>query len=89
MRRSAPSCRSLRRPIGAAAALAMTAIALVPGLAQANAPAGGELTLYTTREVALVQPLLSAFTAKTGTRVNTVFVKADSSGWTSATSRVV
>ncbi|MDH0867093.1 extracellular solute-binding protein [Mitsuaria sp. GD03876] len=63
------------RPLQAAAAVAMAAAALAPALAQANAKAGGELTLYTTREVALVQPLLSAFTAKTGTRVNTVFVK--------------
>ena len=62
------------RPTHAAAALALAA-ALAPLAAQANAPAGGELTLYTTREVALVQPLLSAFTAKTGTKVNTVFVK--------------
>src|ERR1043165_8652404 len=43
--------------------------------AQAEARPGGELTLYTTREVALVQPLLSAFTARTGTQVNPVFVK--------------
>lgn len=62
------------RPIHAATALALAA-ALAPLTAQANVPAGGELTLYTTREVALVQPLLSAFTAKTGTKVNTVFVK--------------
>lgn len=39
------------------------------------AAGGGELNLYTTREPALVQPLLDAFTAQTGTKVNTVFVK--------------
>lgn len=75
MRRSAPPFRFQLRAIGTAAAVTMSAIALVPGVAQASVPAGGELTLYTTREVALVQPLLSAFTAKTGTQVNTVFVK--------------
>ncbi|TYT27299.1 Fe(3+) ABC transporter substrate-binding protein [Luteimonas viscosa] len=35
----------------------------------------GELNLYTTREPGLIQPLLDAFTAQTGTRVNTVFVR--------------
>lgn len=39
------------------------------------AHAQGEVTLYTTREPGLIQPLLSAFSAQTGTRVNTVFVK--------------
>ncbi|MDR2336400.1 MAG: Fe(3+) ABC transporter substrate-binding protein [Burkholderiaceae bacterium] len=34
-----------------------------------------EVTLYTTREPALIQPLLSAFTAQTQVKVNTVFVK--------------
>ncbi|MFT4268047.1 MAG: Fe(3+) ABC transporter substrate-binding protein [Xenophilus sp.] len=39
------------------------------------AAAQGELTLYTTREPGLIQPLLSAFTAQTQVKVNTVFVK--------------
>ncbi|AKC88420.1 iron ABC transporter substrate-binding protein [Pseudoxanthomonas suwonensis] len=45
--------------------------------AAAAAPAqpGGAVTLYTTREPGLVQPLLDAFTAETGTRVDTVFVR--------------
>src|SRR6478609_187487 len=34
-----------------------------------------ELTLYTTREPGLIKPLLSAFTARSGVKVNTVFVK--------------
>ena len=33
------------------------------------------VTIYTTREPALIQPLLDAFTAQTGTRVDTVFVR--------------
>ncbi|MEC5400322.1 ABC transporter substrate-binding protein, partial [Uliginosibacterium sp. H1] len=34
-----------------------------------------EINLYTTREAALVKPLLDAYTAKTGVKVNTVFLK--------------
>ena len=34
-----------------------------------------ELNLYTSREPKLVQPLLDAFTAETGVKVNTVFLK--------------
>lgn len=34
-----------------------------------------QINLYTTREPGLVRPLLEAFTAQTGVRVNTVFVK--------------
>ncbi|HEY1228470.1 MAG TPA: Fe(3+) ABC transporter substrate-binding protein [Ramlibacter sp.] len=39
------------------------------------AHANGEVTLYTTREAGLVQPLLTAFTAQSGIQVKTVFVK--------------
>ena len=43
---------------------------------QASASAkAGEVNLYTTREPGLVQPLLDAFTAETGVKVNTVFVR--------------
>lgn len=35
----------------------------------------GELNLYTTREPGLVQPLLDAFTAETGIKVNTVMLR--------------
>ncbi len=41
----------------------------------ADAVAAGEVNLYTTREPGLIQPLLDAFTAQTGTKVNTVFVR--------------
>ncbi len=44
----------------------------------ADAPAAvvaGEVNLYTTREPGLIQPLLDAFTAQTGVKVNTVFLK--------------
>ena len=37
--------------------------------------AADEVTVYTTREPALIQPLLAAFTAQSKIKVNTVFVK--------------
>ncbi|ACA20148.1 extracellular solute-binding protein family 1 [Methylobacterium sp. 4-46] len=40
----------------------------------AAARAEGEVNLYTTREPGLIRPLLDAFTAKSGIKVNTVFV---------------
>ncbi len=40
-----------------------------------QASAAEEVSLYTTREPKLVQPLLDAFTKDTGIKVNTVFVK--------------
>ena len=44
--------------------------------AAADAPqAGGEVNLYTTREPGLIQPLLDAFTASSGIKVNTVLLK--------------
>src|SRR5690606_6544127 len=39
------------------------------------AATAAELSLYTTREPQLIQPLLNEFTADTGIKVNTVFVK--------------
>ena len=57
-----------RLPAVLAAATLMAATAL-PALA------ANELTLYTTREPGLIQPLLAAFTAQTQIQVNTVFVK--------------
>jgi iron(III) transport system substrate-binding protein len=39
------------------------------------ASAAGEVNLYTTREPGLIQPLLDAFTKKTGIQVKTVFVR--------------
>lgn len=42
--------------------------------AHAQTPAG-EVMVYTTREVALIDPLLKVFTARSGIKVNTVFVK--------------
>ncbi|ACE85987.1 extracellular solute-binding protein [Cellvibrio japonicus] len=38
-------------------------------------PTAGELNLYTTREPALIDPLLKAFGERTGVKVNTVFLK--------------
>ena len=37
--------------------------------------ANGQVTVYTTREPGLIQPLLAAFTAQSGINVQTVFVK--------------
>ncbi|MCX5515395.1 iron ABC transporter substrate-binding protein [Kaistia algarum] len=48
--------------------------ALVTALS-ASAASAAEVNLYTTREPGLIQPLIDSFTAKTGTKVNTVFLK--------------
>lgn len=39
-------------------------------------PAAADVNLYTTREPGLIQPLLEAFTASSGVKVNTVFLQA-------------
>ncbi|HEX7924913.1 MAG TPA: extracellular solute-binding protein [Bradyrhizobium sp.] len=61
--------------------VARTAIGLLAALAAlayaCTAVRADELTLYSTREANLVEPVVAAFTAATGTKVNTVFV-ADS-----------
>lgn len=57
---------SVLTPLTAAFVLAATAL---PAHAQ------GEITLYTTREPGLIQPLLAAFASQTQIKVNTVFVK--------------
>lgn len=49
--------------------------ALVTALTPVANAQSKELNLYTTREPALVQPLLEAYTASTGVKVNTVFLK--------------
>ncbi|RYF69220.1 MAG: Fe(3+) ABC transporter substrate-binding protein [Comamonadaceae bacterium] len=51
------------------------AVAALMGATALPALAANELTLYTTREPGLIQPLLAAFTAQTQIQVNTVFVK--------------
>ncbi|VCU69452.1 Iron uptake protein A1 precursor [Pigmentiphaga humi] len=52
-----------------------TAVAGLLGMAALPALAANEVTLYTTREPGLIQPLLSVFTTQTQIKVNTVFVK--------------
>lgn len=52
----------------------ITLLAATAG-AVAGAQAAESVTLYTTREPALIQPLLSAFSKQSGIEVNTVFVK--------------
>ena len=65
--RSRVQGRAARALLGAGAAwLAATAL---------PAQAAEELTLYTTREPALIQPLIAAFSAQSNIKVNTVFVK--------------
>lgn len=53
-----------------ACTLAVSAATFAP-LAQA----AEEVSLYTTREPKLIQPLIDAFTKESGIKVNTVFVK--------------
>jgi len=56
-------------------------VALMGGAVAISAAATGsalladEVNIYTTREPGLIQPLLDAYTEKTGVRVNTVFLK--------------
>ncbi|ANN67339.1 Fe(3+) ABC transporter substrate-binding protein [Bordetella bronchialis] len=53
----------------------MGALCLAGAAYSAPALAAGEVTLYTTREPKLIQPLLDAYTEASGVKVNTVFVK--------------
>ena len=66
-----------RRATGRSTLRALSLFATTACLAAAVLPAhaADELTLYTTREPGLIQPLLTAFTATTKIQVNTVFVK--------------
>ncbi|WP_050425770.1 extracellular solute-binding protein [Bradyrhizobium tropiciagri] len=57
-----------RTAIGLLAAVAATAFAC-------TAVRADELTLYSTREANLVEPVIAAFTAATGTKVRSVFVE--------------
>ena len=57
-----------RRPLFALAAVASLCAPALSAHAE-------DITLYTTREPALIQPLLSAFTAQTKVGVKTVFIK--------------
>lgn len=52
-----------------------SAIAAASLLAGPSVAAAAEINLYTTREPALVAPLLEAYEKSTGTKVNTVFLK--------------
>jgi iron(III) transport system substrate-binding protein len=50
-------------------------VALGGMLAMSSAALAAEVNIYTTREPALIQPLLDQYTQKTGVTVNTVFLK--------------
>ena len=62
-----------RLPFRTILALSTTAFSLLTAALPARA--AEEVTLYTTREPGLIQPLLDAFSAAEGVKVNTVFVK--------------
>ncbi len=62
------------RLLFAAASLGLAAIAAPTLIRSAGVPAP-EVNLYTTREPRLIQPLLDAFTRRTGIAVHTAFVK--------------
>ncbi|MYN12090.1 extracellular solute-binding protein [Pusillimonas sp. TS35] len=65
----APRLQPLFRALTLAGAATLVTL---PGVAHA---AGGDVTLYTTREPGLIQPLLDQFAKDSGIKVNTVFVK--------------
>jgi len=61
---------SVRSRVRLAAALLLPAAALLP----TPGASAAEVNLYSTREAGLLQPLLAAYTEKTGVKVNTVFL---------------
>lgn len=52
-----------------------TLLAAASLLAVANVASAAEVSIYTTREPGLIQPLLDSFSSSTGIKVNTVFLK--------------
>lgn len=54
----------------------LSAFFVFPFFAAANAAAGGSVNIYSYREPKLIEPLLQAFTAKTGIATNVVFANA-------------
>lgn len=67
--------RSSRAPSFVVSAAATACVAVAAMSAATAARAAEELTLYTTREPALIQPLIAAFSAQSKVEVKTVFVK--------------
>lgn len=55
--------------------LALGFAALASAIAATGHATAAEVNIYTTREPGLIQPLLDAYTAKSGVKVNTVFLK--------------
>lgn len=64
------STRELRPLFQSLILAGVTALSALPAIA-----AAADVSLYTTREPKLIQPLLDEFTKDTGVKVNTVFVK--------------
>ena len=62
----------MKTPLARRACMALVCLS---GLAASAPAAAQELNLYTTREPGLIKPLIDAFTASTGIKVNSVFVK--------------
>lgn len=54
--------------------LAATALAVTAAVGATGSASAKELNLYTTREPALIQPLLDAYTQSSGVQVKTIFV---------------
>ncbi|MBS7539300.1 extracellular solute-binding protein [Ancylobacter lacus] len=69
--RLAPSLRATRRRFLAAAAV----LGLAAGLTAGPVAAEEVVNIYTTREPGLAKPLFDGFTAATGIKVNSVFIK--------------
>jgi len=63
--------RPARRPIGSI----FHSLVVLAGLSGLAAPAAADVTLYTTREPGLIQPILDAFARDTGIKVIPTFVK--------------
>jgi iron(III) transport system substrate-binding protein len=55
--------------------IASAATALLLAFGATAVQGANEVNLYTTREPGLIKPILEAFTAKTGTKVNFIFLK--------------
>jgi iron(III) transport system substrate-binding protein len=53
-------------------AAALTVLFVIAGSSLATA---AEINLYTTREAGLIEPLIKSYEAKTGVKINVVFMK--------------
>tara|TARA_R110000824_G_scaffold390760_15_gene587944 strand:+ start:46504 stop:47538 length:1035 start_codon:yes stop_codon:yes gene_type:complete len=63
------SCFKNARLAGFAGAMLAASLAVAPALA------ADEINIYTTREPGLIEPLIAAYEAKAGVKINTIFMK--------------